>query len=263
VLGQLNSQLSWYAARASGLVAWAVVTLSILWGLALSTRLVRRKGVPAWLLDLHKFLGTLSIVFVTVHVLALWADNFVYFGPRELFVPFASAWRTGAVAWGIAATYLLVAIQLTSWAMARLPRKLWHRVHLLSIPMFVMATVHGFTAGADNRNLAAQWVALTGGLLVFLLVTFRLLAPPRRPRTAVPSVSAPVREMQPSEAAFRGRSAERAIESSRLEAPRRVVPGQPTAATDTIGIAGGLPPSEPRNGLVEKSKMPPSAATIR
>ena len=26
--------------------------------------------------------------------------------------------------------------------------------------MFVFATVHGFTAGADNTNLAVQWVAL-------------------------------------------------------------------------------------------------------
>ena len=174
---ELNSKLSWYAARASGLIAWAVVTLSILWGLALSTRLIRRRGVPAWLLDLHKFLGTLSIVFVAVHIAALWADNFVYFGPRELFVPFASAWRTGAVAWGIAATYLLVAIQLTSWAMRKLPRRLWHRVHLLSFPMFALATVHGFTSGADRANLAVQWVAVTGGLFVFLLVTFRVLAP--------------------------------------------------------------------------------------
>lgn len=185
VLGELNAKLAWYASRASGLIAWAVVTLSILWGLALSTRLIRRKGVPAWLLDLHKFLGTLSIVFVAVHVLALWADNFVYFGPRELFVPFTSSWRPVAVAWGIAATYLLVAIQITSWMMKRLPRKLWHRVHLLSFPMFILSTVHGFSAGADNKNLAVQWLALTGGLLVFLLVTFRLLAPRRRTRAAV------------------------------------------------------------------------------
>ncbi len=209
-------------ARASGLVAWAVVTLSILWGLALSTRLIRRKGIPAWLLDLHKFLGTLSIVFVAVHLLALWADNFVYFGPRELFVPFASAWRTGAVAWGIAATYLLVAIQVTSWTMKRLPRKLWHRVHLLSFPMFVLSTVHGFTSGADNKNLAVQWLALTGCLLVFLLVSFRVLAP--RPRTArsksAAVTSRPVtRADEPSEAAFRRRSAdpaERAASRSRL-----------------------------------------------
>jgi len=187
LVGELNSKLSWYAARASGLVAWSGVTLSILWGLALSTRLIRRKGVPAWLLDLHKFLGTLSLVFVAVHVFALWADTFVYFGPRELFVPFASAWRPGAVAWGIAATYLLAAIQITSWLMKRLPRKVWHGVHLTSIAMFVFATVHGFTSGADNANLAVQWVALTGGLLVLLLVTFRVLAPRRAARAARPA----------------------------------------------------------------------------
>jgi predicted ferric reductase len=208
LFAELNSKLSWYSARASGLIAWAVVTLSILWGLALSTRLVRRKGIPAWLLDLHKFLGTLSIVFVAVHLVALWADNFVYFGGRELFVPFASQWRPWAVAWGIAATYLLVAIQLTSWMMRRLPRKLWHSVHLLSFPMFILSTVHGFTAGADNKNLAVQWVALTGVLFVFLLVSFRVLAPrkSRRATTATPrpeTAPAP----RPSEAALRGRSA--------------------------------------------------------
>lgn len=212
MIGALDPQLSWYAARASGLVAWAVVTLSILWGLALSTRLIRRRGVPAWLLDLHKFLGTLSVVFVAVHLVALWADNFVYFGPRELFVPFASAWRSGAVAWGMAATYLLVAIQLTSWTMKRMPRKVWHSVHLLSFPLFASATVHGFTSGADNRNLAVQWVALTGGLFVFLLLTFRLLAPRRTaPARAATRIDRgpDERTVEPSEAGLRGRSADR------------------------------------------------------
>ena len=179
-----NAKLSWYVARASGLVAWAVVTASILWGLALSTRLIRKKGAPAWLLDLHKFLGTLSVVFVAVHLFALWADTFVYFGPRELLLPMASKWRPGAVAWGIVATYLLVAIQLTSWAMRKIKRRVWHTIHLSSFAMFGAATVHGFTAGADNTNLVVQWSALTGGLLVFFLVTFRLLAPRRSARVA-------------------------------------------------------------------------------
>jgi predicted ferric reductase len=222
LLGVLNSKLAWYTARASGLVAWAVVTLSILWGLALSTRLVRRRGIPAWLLDLHRFLGTLSVVFVAVHIVALWADTFVYFGPQELFVPFASAWRPGAVAWGIAATYLLIAIQLTSWLMKKLPRKLWHSVHLTSFAMFVFATVHGFTSGADNKNLAVQWVALTGGLLVFLLVSFRLLAPRRAARTAAAAKrSTPRPDEQPSEA-------------ERIEAAlrRRTVGPSRLAATD-------------------------------
>jgi predicted ferric reductase len=183
----INSQISWYTARASGLVAWALVTASILWGLALSTRLIRKKGVPAWLLDLHKFLGTLTIVFVAVHIFALWADTYVYFGPRELFVPFASQWRPVSVAWGIAATYLLVAIQITSWMMRRIPRRLWHAVHMSSFPLFIMATIHGFAAGADNKNILVQWTALTGSLMILFLVLFRSLAPRRALRKATPA----------------------------------------------------------------------------
>jgi hypothetical protein len=126
----------------------------------------------------------LSVCFVGIHVLALWGDSYVYFGPRELLVPLASAWRPGAVAWGIVATYLLVAIQLTSWAMRRLPRKVWHAVHLTSFPLFAAATVHGFTAGADNTNLLVQWVALTGGMLVCFLGAFRVRSPRRPPGSA-------------------------------------------------------------------------------
>ena len=83
MIAEVSQKFTWYVARASGLVAWAIVTASIVWGLVLSTRIIRRKGIPAWLLDLHKFLGTLSVVFVAVHLLALWADNFLYFGPAN------------------------------------------------------------------------------------------------------------------------------------------------------------------------------------
>jgi predicted ferric reductase len=185
IAGAVDSKLAWYTARSSGLVAWAVVTASIVCGLVVSTRLIRRRGVPGWFLDLHKFLSTLTVLFVAVHLFALWADNFVYFGPRELFVPMASSYRPGAVAWGLAAFYLLVAIQLTSWSMRWLGRRVWHAVHLTSFPLFVFATVHAFTSGADNTNVAVQWVALTGAVLVIFLVTFRLLGSTSRGATAV------------------------------------------------------------------------------
>jgi DMSO/TMAO reductase YedYZ heme-binding membrane subunit len=130
-------------------------------------------------------------VFLAVHLFALWIDNYVAFGGRELFIPFASNYRPATIAlgpfgagrmpvlWGVVGMYLLIAIQVTSWMMRNLPRRLWHRVHLLSFPLFIVATLHGFTAGADNANLLVQWVALTGGLFVFFLVVFRLLAPRR------------------------------------------------------------------------------------
>ena len=64
-----------------------------------------------------------------------------------------------------------------------MPRRWWHRVHLSSFAMFVMSTIHGFTAGTDAWNVAVEWAALTGGLLVFFLAVFRVIGP-RRARAA-------------------------------------------------------------------------------
>ena len=177
-----NNKLYWFTARSAGMVAWAVCTASILWGLALSTRLVRRRGAPAWLLDLHRFLGLLTIVFTAIHMAALYLHSRLEFkefpfGPRELFVVWESKYAPGAVAWGIVAFYLLVAVQVSSWLMKRIRRRLWHTIHLSSFAIFVSATIHSFAAGTDRHNKLIQWVALTGGAMVFFLVVFRLLAP--------------------------------------------------------------------------------------
>jgi DMSO/TMAO reductase YedYZ heme-binding membrane subunit len=190
----MDPRIWWWVTRSAGIVAWVVVAAAVVWGLLASTKLIRKRGVPAWILDLHRYLGTLTIVFVAVHVGAIWLDSFVKFTPTQLFVPFASTWRPHAVAWGIFATYLLIAVEITSWAMRRLPRKLWHRVHVLSVPMLVLATVHGFLAGTDRSNRAVQWIAfvvLAG--IVFLLV-MRMLTPSRASRAGTTTA---IREARP------------------------------------------------------------------
>ncbi len=89
----MDPRVWWWVTRASGIVAWVVVAAAVVWGLLASTKMIRRRGMPAWILDLHRYLGTLTIVFVIVHVVAIWLDSFVKFTPRQLFVPFASTWR--------------------------------------------------------------------------------------------------------------------------------------------------------------------------
>jgi cytochrome b561 len=183
----LSSQLPWFVARASGLVAWGVLTASVVWGLALSSRVVQRRGLPPWLLDLHRYLASLALAFTAIHLAALWADSFVAFGPVELFVPMATNWSPGAVSWGIVALYLLVAVQVTSWLRRRLSKRTWHAVHMTSLPLFAIATVHGAQAGSDSANAALQWAGLAGCALVVFLVLYRVLAP-RRPER-VPSAA--------------------------------------------------------------------------
>ncbi len=131
----MSSQVWWFVSRSSGMTAWALLTLSVCWGLFVSTKAVAKASSPAWLLDLHRFLGGLAVTFTSIHLIGLWADSYVEFGWSELFVPMASEWKPGPVAWGIVSMYLLVAVELTSLAMKFLPRKLWRGIHALSLPL--------------------------------------------------------------------------------------------------------------------------------
>jgi predicted ferric reductase len=167
----VSAQTWWYLARSTGYVAWGLAAASVIWGLLLSTRLTRGRPSPAWILDLHRFLAAAAVVFTSLHLVGLVADSYVHFGVADLLVPFASSWRTGAVALGIVAAYVLVAVEVTSLLMRRLPRRLWRLVHLSSYVAFWSATFHLVTAGTDAGNPFSR-VATT---LVMAVVVFLTL----------------------------------------------------------------------------------------
>jgi len=148
----MTSQITWYAARAAGIVAWALAASSVVWGLAISTRVLRGRPRPAWLFDLHRFLGGTALIFTGIHVAAVLADTYVHFSLVNALVPFTGSWHPAAVAWGIAAFYLLMAVELTSLARSRIPKKVWRRVHFGSFAMFATSTVPALTAGTDARS---------------------------------------------------------------------------------------------------------------
>lgn len=175
----MNPQLPWFVARSAGLVAWGLLSLSVVWGLALRTRVLGRRPTPRWLLDLHRGLGGLATVFTGVHLAALVADSYVEFGLTDLLVPMASAWRPGAVAWGVVGLYLLLAVEVSSLLQRRLPVKWWRRIHQASLPLWVVSSVHLYTAGADARSSAMLVVGLAVFATICFLGVYRVLAPRR------------------------------------------------------------------------------------
>jgi DMSO/TMAO reductase YedYZ heme-binding membrane subunit len=175
VVAAMSEHTWWWLSRATGLVAWVLSAAAIAFGLALSGRVVRRRRFPAWLLDMHRYLGTLTLAFVAMHMTALTLDTFAPFSASDLFVPMASAWRPSAVVWGIAAFYVLVVIQVTSWGMRWLPRSVWHAVHLTSFAVFACATVHAAQAGTDVSNRIVRTAALVGTVLVLVLLLVRVI----------------------------------------------------------------------------------------
>ena len=168
----MNEQFWWFLSRASGIVAWGLLCATIVWGILLSTRLMRQVDRPAWLLDLHKWFAALSIAGVAIHLAALVADSYVEFGWRELAIPMASTWRPGPVAWGIIATYFLIVIQLTSLLMKKLPRRFWYLIHLTSYVMFAMTSIHALAAGTDASN---DLFLIFGAMLITLVIALTVV----------------------------------------------------------------------------------------
>ena len=171
----MNNQVFWYVARSSGLLAWALMSASLVLGIVLGARLIKAPN-KAWQTDLHRFLGGLAVIFVGVHIFGLVADSYVHFGWTEVLVPFASSWHPAAVAGGIVAMYLLVAIEITSLARKHLSKRLWKSVHFSSYPMFALTTLHAITAGTDTRTTVMALLVATSVIVIGALTVARLHA---------------------------------------------------------------------------------------
>ena len=180
----MNETFWWYLARSSGVVAMVLLVAAVVWGVLLHTRVLRPHDRPAWLLDLHRWLGGSAVVMTLFHMLGLYLDGYIEYGFVELLVPGASAYRPIAVAIGVVSFYLLVAIQVTSILRTRLPKRVWHVVHLTSYGLVWGAAIHAGLAGTDVVNRAYQALAVALTVVAVVATSIRLVTPGRRSRPA-------------------------------------------------------------------------------
>lgn len=176
----MNPSIWWYVARASGIVAWLLLTASVVLGSLLSGRVATRPTRRAWQRDIHRWLAGLTVSAVAIHLGALVADSTVHFGLPDLAVPFASSWRPGATALGVVAAWLLLAVHLTSLGMRRLPRRAWRAVHLSSYAAFWASALHGAFAGTDRAQPLYRASAAVAVTAVVAALAYRLAPVPGR-----------------------------------------------------------------------------------
>jgi hypothetical protein len=194
----MSGTLPWYVARSSGLIAWALLAGSVVWGLLMTSKIMRRRVKNSWLLDLHRWLGGLALIFTGIHVAAILSDTYVHFGLASVLIPLAAHWHPVAVAWGVASLYLLAAVEVTSLVRKHLSHRLWKRVHFLSLPLFVLSTIHGLSAGTDGRTPMAIITAgvVTAGVAVLVAVRIRERAHGGKARPA-PAATRPIAGRRP------------------------------------------------------------------
>ncbi len=177
----MSEQTWWYVARAGGLVAAALLVGSLVLGVLLATRAMREVDRPAWLLAMHRWLSTLTIVGTALHVIGLVADNFVQFGWKEVLVPGASSWRPLAVGLGVVAFYLMIAVYVSSLLMKRIPKPWWRGIHMSSYALVWIAVVHAALAGTDVANRVYQVVAMMLILAAVMAAILRVMIGRNRP----------------------------------------------------------------------------------
>ncbi len=173
----------WYVTRSSAIIAWALMVISVTWGILLATRVMKPKDNPGWLLDLHRWLSGLSVVFVGIHMASLFIDKYAAFSLQDLFIPFHSqyqkiAWLGGwPVALGVICTYILIAVQTTSLMMKKLPRKYWKAIHYSSYALVLLVSFHAGWSGTDVRAWAYRITALVLITLTTVALITRILFP--------------------------------------------------------------------------------------
>jgi sulfoxide reductase heme-binding subunit YedZ len=161
----------WYAARASGVAAYVVLSLTVSLGISLGGKAQNRRWPRFSVEEIHRFGGLLVGSLIGIHVLAIAADSFLPFSLTQLLVPFTSRYRPLWTGLGIAAAEILLALAITNHYRRRLPYGFWRKAHYLNFAVWTFASLHGLMAGTDR---GAAWLAILYGVCVATVVMLLL-----------------------------------------------------------------------------------------
>jgi methionine sulfoxide reductase heme-binding subunit len=177
----------WILARASGLTAYVMLTLSVLAGLVLKSRPFSSLK-PAAVTDLHRVLALIGLGALAGHAAALVLDTTVRVSIPALVVPGLISYRPAWTALGVLSAELMVLVYASFSQRKRIGTKTWRRLHWATYGIFAAATLHGLAAGSDSSRPWALGLYAGAVGAVALATSWRALAPPaprarRRPAT--------------------------------------------------------------------------------
>ena len=165
----------WLASRASGIVALALITLSVTLGLAMAGKVARRPGLPRVLMAVHEHSALAGLIAIAVHGITLLGDRWLHPGPVGVAVPFAMEYRPLWTGLGIVAGYLAAALGLSFYARKRIGTKRWRSLHKLTILVYVLGVAHAVGAGTDADTAWMRAALVMTGAPVLFLFTMRVV----------------------------------------------------------------------------------------
>lgn len=189
--GELGT-VPWMLSRVSGIVAFVLLSGSVIFGLLMSTKAADGVLSRPFVYTIHQFLSVLTLTFLGIHGGSLLFDGFLHFGPADVLIPFATAYRPFWVGLGIISAWATAIVTASFWMRGRIGQKAWRKLHYASFGAYVLSLVHGVTAGTDTGLPLVSWTYIGSLALVAALLVYRIglrNQPARKPSRAAPAAA--------------------------------------------------------------------------
>ncbi|HVU11224.1 MAG TPA: hypothetical protein VHD90_08100, partial [Phototrophicaceae bacterium] len=144
-----SEQWAWYIVRAAGLTGFLMLAASMLWGIFLSSHIIK-DWVPGRISMLfHATTSWLAVVLTLAHMGLLLVESYYTYTLSDLLVPFTGPYRPVAVGVGIIAFWMILAVTISFGLRRLLSRRAWLWLHYTSYLAFGLVAVHALFAGTD------------------------------------------------------------------------------------------------------------------
>ena len=169
-----STQIWWYVTRASGIIAYLLLWLSTVLGLAVTSKYLDGLLDRLFTYDFHEFISLLSLAFTLVHILVLTLDRYLPYSLAQILVPFISPYRPFWVGVGVIAFYITLLVTVTFYLRSRIGTRAFRTIHYLSLLGYLGVTLHGYFSGTDTALPTMQLIYKVSGLVVLLWTLYWL-----------------------------------------------------------------------------------------
>jgi sulfoxide reductase heme-binding subunit YedZ len=188
---QLAPYLPWLASRSAGIVAFSLVSASVVLGLTMSTK-ATGAARRARLRVVHEQLAVAGLVAVAAHGLLLLGDRWLHAAPVNLVVPFTLGYRPLFTGLGVLAGWGAALFGLSYYARRRIGAARWRRLHRASFVVWLLGATHAIGAGSDASSLFMRVLVIGSAIPVGGLLALRLMGGAATPTAAQVPRPAPV-----------------------------------------------------------------------
>jgi predicted ferric reductase len=164
----------WLFERLFAFMAYIALTLSVVYGLLLSTKILDAIAHRPVNFSLHQDLAAFGLGLAGIHGVLLGLDTSVPFSMAQILVPGLAPHAPLAVAAGQVALYLMAVVTGSFYLRRRIGQRAWRTLHYVTFLAFAGATFHGIAAGSDSGSMWVQWLYLGSMATVAFLLTYRI-----------------------------------------------------------------------------------------